>query len=58
MMLGQTEWAKLMLADRYQEAENARLARRVKQATKAARPLTSSRRRHTLRRLRELPTRN
>jgi hypothetical protein len=57
MMLGQTEWAKMMLADRYQEAEQARLARQVKLANKAAKAPVSKRRRY-LRRLRELPTRN
>ncbi len=57
MMLGQTEWAKMVLVERYQEADNARLARQVKRANKAAKTLSSNRRR-SLRRLRELPTRN
>ncbi|HET9204403.1 MAG TPA: hypothetical protein VFP67_14810 [Acidimicrobiia bacterium] len=56
-MLGQTEWAKMVLVERYQEADNARLARQVKRANKAAKTLSSNRRR-SLRRLRELPTRN
>ena len=56
MMLGQTEWTKMMLAERYQEAEQARLANEVKRA-KAAKTPTSKRRR-SLRRLAELPTRN
>jgi hypothetical protein len=47
----------MVLADRYQDAEQARLVRQVKQANKAAKPPVSKRRRY-LRRLRELPTRN
>jgi hypothetical protein len=57
MMLGQTEWAKMILAERYQEAEQARLANEVKRANKTAKTPTSKRRR-SLRRLAELPTRN
>jgi hypothetical protein len=57
MMLGQTEWSHLKQADLYREADQGRLARQVKQASKTAKQSTPKRRR-ALRRLRELPTRN
>ncbi len=57
MMLGQPEWAKMIMVERYQEADNARLARQVKLANKTAKT-ASTKRRRSLRRLRELPTRN